>query len=318
MNQSNDVIFTSLLQPYQNKYSFQLIPTDKTILAMCIHFNIEFDLLKKLESFNNIVGNHVGNLVGDDIINYIANNGIEFDNIYNIIDDNILIKEDNFIIMNQVLMNDEQRNLLETQILFCKPWNLISKRSLLAVKRLRQDAIELNLRVLRTVDNGDCFFDAFSKCLNKINMNVSVKDLRKIVSDFVHNDYNETQIKEFKRILGRSYNEWYNFVHEEYNEARKNGRDVVWGQYYIDGKILVDHFKVNLRILSEIFLYESNVEAKESGLSGLDDEENRVSGDVLLKPTLIKLSPTRSPTKLPTKLPTLVVGNIPGHFFAII
>lgn len=321
------------------KFNIYLIPSDEVLIAMCDYFNIDFDSLKLLESFQYIVYNHMGTLLKNN--KYETMKGIIFPNLLDEIRGNIIetktlpsknFKKVQIYVIRQVLMNVEQRSLLEVQILLNKPLRYISQRSIIAIKRLKQDLIDLSdltnvskddlssiLRIVRTVDNGDCFYDAFAQGYNSMfNRNgddnndqiQTIKSLRQIISDFAHDSGNEKQLINFKRILGKTYNEWYNYVHEDYETARKNNRNPIWGKLEVDGKILATYFNVNIRILSETFLYESNMEAEDQGFIDLNDQENRVIGDTMVR------SEVNINNKITNK--TILIGNIPGHFFAIL
>jgi len=198
-------------------------------------------------------------------------------------------------------LNDQELNDL-----MGKPSNTtLSNRSKISLERLYEYLANNypDMQLMATVDNGDCYYDAFAKSVSIIlGRIVTIQDLRAMVSDYVNDPNND--LTKIKRLLKNNFMEFVNYVHEDYNLAKANNRYPVWGNTQIDGEILCKYyFNLNLREISEGFLDESL-----SLEQGLAVETNRVAGDVFYPWG-------ESPE---TRQNTVFIGNIPAHYLAIV
>jgi hypothetical protein len=188
---------------------------------------------------------------------------------------------------------------------------LVSERSILTTTRLIAD-LQQNyhgLTLAKTIDNGDCFYDAVAQSLNELfdgQPPFSIQTLRKISSDFVNNPANENDpvLERIKKVLKKPQDlqEYKMYVHEDAAEAARNGRYPIWGNSQVDGRIYMKVLGINIRELAEGFLDEGAKGA------ALQDPDNRIFGDVL----------HRDPSFTPTFRPTALVANIPGHYYAVL
>lgn len=188
---------------------------------------------------------------------------------------------------------------------------LVSERSILTTTRLIADLRQNypGLTLAKTIDNGDCFYDAVAQSLNELFAGqplFSVLSLRKLSSDFVNNPANENDpvMQRIKKVLKKPQDlqEYKNYVHEDASLAASNDRYPVWGNSQVDGHIYMKVLGVNIRELSEGFLDEGAKGA------ALQDPDNRIFGDIL----------HRDPSFTPTFRPTAIIANIPGHYFAVL
>jgi len=185
------------------------------------------------------------------------------------------------------------------------PNEKLSDRTKISLGRLYQYLANNypDMELMETSDNGDCYYDAFSKSISLIlGRIITIEDLRNMVSDYVNNPAND--LSKVMRILKDNFNEFKNYVHEDYQMAKANGRNPVWGNTQIDGEILCRYFfNLNLREISEGF-FDEGLKLQD----GLAVETNRVAGDVFYQWA-----------SLPeTRLNTVFIGNIPNHYLAII
>ncbi len=182
----------------------------------------------------------------------------------------------------------------EIQALFGgKPLKQISERSRLATRRLNEVVHKLSpsMKLSKTEDTGDCFYDAFAQGLSAIlGKTVTFQELRTIIKNHIDSGADVSWAK--KKVP--DFNEWV-------QKVGLDSRTVipVWGVTAVDGRILCEHFKVNLREISETYFDESPGE-------GLEKDENRIQSDDTYG------WPYEESRK------TVVIGNIPGHYFAVI
>jgi len=161
----------------------------------------------------------------------------------------------------------------------------------------------------KAIDNGDCFWDSFAQALNQtLGEKVDVKELRKIVSKKVNqpnqdswlkgtmkNDSMETQ-EEYKKYVFYTSGE----LDLMRNSKEHESRYPVFGTATRDGKILCDHYQVNLQV------YMAEPMIKEiSSQKELDNPLNYGVG----KSDFIKIDPN---------FPTIEIVQCPGHFMPII
>ena len=120
----------------------------------------------------------------------------------------------------------------------------------------------LNKFAGEAVDNGDCFFDALAQVINtKLDEHQTVATLREIVSKEVlrldSGDDKDNWVKKYteENDLMDTYAEYRDLVGEDCGSAVAKGKFPVWGDLKREGRILADHFNIQI-IVHQIDKYD--------------------------------------------------------------
>lgn len=190
------------------------------------------------------------------------------------------------------------------ELLGKKSKSQVSNRSLIATRRIIADLRKNypGLKLVKTADNGDCYYDAAAQGLSEIFGKVyTVKQLRQLSSSFINDPLSDKSILERiqKFYKGKVLNEFKNFVHEDATMSLENKRFPVWGNTQADGLIFMTSLGVRIREISEGYMDEG------LKMPALADPDNRIYGDVL-----------HGNKNMDS--PVLIIANIPGHYFAVL
>jgi hypothetical protein len=152
----------------------------------------------------------------------------------------------------------------------------VSKKTRFCYEALDQLLSKQNKERGTAVDDGDCFFDAFAKVLNKkFEKNYTCRDLRKIVYEKANNDRNT--INFLDKLNWRSEIETRENYVEQIGWDAKEAKDrevyAIWGRPMCDGEILCRHFGVNLRVYEVGCIEETgkSLENSDNYFIGADD-----------------------------------------------
>lgn len=182
----------------------------------------------------------------------------------------------------------------------------ISERTINCLKKLEATLQSLGKTYGNAIDNGDCFFDAFAKSLALVlNLQVTIKELRQIVSDYVNQlDQGPEEKNWIKKMNGKEYAEidayeiYKKRLDYTFEEAlQKKWHLPSWANQRREGVILCRHYKVNLKI------YE--VGCLDDHPSKMKDVNNFWTSDPEIFP------------KNETYEHTIEMGLYPGHFLPV-
>lgn len=150
-----------------------------------------------------------------------------------------------------------------------------------------------------TIDNGDCFFDAFAQGLSKIlKCKISHQELREIVSRYAQATVWPRDFFGKGITSGTSYQHWKNNIKKDFSGGYS---DALWGDPKLDGKILSMHFNVRMRLISEAYYSDAS--------EGLWDETNRDFDDMTF---------TWKAEGQPEPKDTVILANYPGHYLVVL
>jgi len=127
-----------------------------------------------------------------------------------------------------------------------------------------QELITSDQKVGQAIDSGDCFYDAIAQALSEIGIQVSVKELRVIVSEAVQQEPWSSEIpKSMESEYGgidhfEQYKKYVQYTNDELIQLKKQeNTDVptapIWGDPQREGAILSEKYDFELRVISAGF-----------------------------------------------------------------
>lgn len=166
-----------------------------------------------------------------------------------------------------------------------------TKTYMILGKLFQASLTTLGRSVGQAVDDGNCFLDAFRQGLSKGGTQVSVKDLRQILSREVNQlaagPEDQNWLKQLKFAVNKTYDRFLKGIGNVGDEVS------IWGRHDREGVILCQHFNVSLKI------YEVAV------FGGKDSWRT---------PDNYSCSVTRVG---PTNFPTIEIGCFCNHFVSV-
>lgn len=186
---------------------------------------------------------------------------------------------------------------------------LVSRRTLECRKRLIQTLKEKGKILGEAIDNGDCFFDAFAQSINKLlNLKHTVNTLRSLVSQLANDLHKASNGQNWIKDQLRGD---YSLTYETYLTDIQFGADFrvgpFWGIHKVCGRLLSDHFKVNLVV------YDQDVS---DPLSGEDLRAIQENDPNFVEEIIYSEGETGYPADLAYPQ-TVEMGLYPGHYMPV-
>jgi hypothetical protein len=206
-----------------------------------------------------------------------------------------------------------------------KPVKNISKKTQLCLSALEKYAQEHAKVPGSAVDNGDCFYDAVRQSIERtLKKQVTIQELRTLVHRYVEALHKENPHNWISQHLGE----------DDYEELRDTVqfphiRDTIplWGRPDVEGKILANHFGLELHVL-EINVLDDIIQKRDmqvqikDGITVFYDKSTNTQYDHAESRTdgtkrMIKVCTPAWQIIKPEKATTtkkLEIAGYPGHF----